>query len=143
MDRWEGIAEGMGEEGNWCVNCEAEWWWLWCGVRVLGRGTGELGVGAARRLEGAADWTVVRVVVRERREGAGEVKVLPSPPPIPLLTAPPAVAMVPGFEFCPSEVVVSGLVETVGATDFWPMMEACWPSWEIGMDVLLCVGEES
>ena len=62
---------------------------------------------------------MVRVVVSERRDGAGEVKVLPSPPPMPLvLTAPPAVAMVPGLEFAPSEFVVSGLVDTVGATDF-------------------------
>lgn len=49
------------------------------------------------RLEGAADWMVVRVVVKERTEGAGEEKVLPSPPPIEL-RGPPTVDLVPAFD---------------------------------------------
>ena len=51
------------------------------------------------RADGAADCMVVRVVVKERTDGAGEENVLPSPPPIPVeLRAPPAVALVPAFE---------------------------------------------
>jgi len=59
--------------------------------------------------------------VRERTEGAGEEKVLPSPPVRPLeLNAPPAVTVVPVFELAVavSELTVSLVVETVGAADF-------------------------
>ena len=58
------------------------------------------------------------VVVRERSEGAGDENVLPSPPPWKLeLRAPPVVAIVPAFDTAPSELTVSGLVDTVGAAD--------------------------
>ena len=94
-----------------------EFWWPWFELGIA-KGAADPAAGAARRFDGAADCTVVKVVVRDRKDGAGEVKVLPSPPPMPLvLTAPPAVAIVSGFEFAPSEVAVSGLVDTVGATD--------------------------
>ena len=59
--------------------------------------------------------------MRERTEGAGEEKVLPSPPVRPLeLRAPPAVTVVPAFELAVavSELTVSFVVETVGAVDF-------------------------
>lgn len=74
-------------------------------------------------------------------EGAGEEKVLPSPPPTPFeLTAPPTVAVVPGVDWAASETV-SWLVDTVGAIDLLPIVGACWPSFDTGIDVLLCEGE--
>lgn len=52
-----------------------------------------------RRWDGAEDCMVVKVVVRDRTDGAGEENVLPSPPPLLLeLNAPPVVAAVPVFE---------------------------------------------
>ena len=71
-------------------------------------------------VDGAADCTVVKVVVKDRTEGAGEEKVLPSPPPCEL-KPPPAVAMVPVLEYAASEIAVSPLVEMVGALDFTPV----------------------
>jgi hypothetical protein len=68
-------------------------------------------------LAGAADWTVVTVVVKERTLGVGEENVLPAPPTPFELRAPAAVFIVPALD-CPSEWVVSALVETVGAADF-------------------------
>ena len=60
---------------------------------------------AARRFGAAPDCMVVNVVVMDRKEGAGEEKVLPSPPPSPPweLTAPPTVAAVPALEYAASE----------------------------------------
>jgi len=101
-------------------------------------------LGPCRRLEGAADWMVVRVVVRERTEGAGEENVLPSPPVRPLeLRAPPTVTVVPAFEsaVAVSELTVSVVVETVGAADFLLIDCGCWSSLETGRDSLLCEGE--
>ena len=58
----------------------------------------------AIRLDGAADWMVVRVVVRDRIDGAGEENVLPSPPPRPLeAMVPPPVVQVPAFDRSASE----------------------------------------
>lgn len=49
---------------------------------------------------------VVNVVVRDLTDGAGEEKVLPSPPPSRCeLTPPLVVAAVPAFEVAPSETV--------------------------------------
>ncbi len=94
-----------------------------------------------RRLEGAVDCIVVNVVVSDLTDGAGEEKVLPSPPPTPLeLTAPPRVAVVAAFEWAASDTV-SGLVDTVGAIDLLPIVGAAWSSLETGIDVLLCEGE--
>ena len=76
------------------------------------------------RVEGAADWMVVRVVVKERTEGAGEEKVLPSPPPLEL-RAPPAVDLVPALEWAVSEFKVSGSVATVGAADLLLIVGGC------------------
>ena len=68
--------------------------------------------------EGAVDCMVVSVVVRERAEWFGEEKVLPSPPSRQLeLRAPPAVAVVPALECAASELMVSGMVLSVGAAD--------------------------
>lgn len=74
--------------------------------------------------DGAADCTVVRVVVRDRTDGAGEEKVLPSPPPLELMP-PPAVADVPALENAVSDIVASPFVERVGATDFLPFAMGC------------------
>ena len=55
-------------------------------------------------MEGAADCMVVSVVVRDRTDGAGDEKVLPSPPVIPLeLMAPPPVALEIAFDCAASE----------------------------------------
>jgi hypothetical protein len=67
-------------------------------------------------VDGAADCTVVKVVVNERTECAGDEKVLPSPPPCEL-NPPPPVAIVPALEYPASEIAVSPLVDTVGAVD--------------------------
>jgi hypothetical protein len=56
-------------------------------------------------------------VVNERTDGAGDEKVLPSPPPRELIP-PPAVAIVPALEYAASEMAVSPFVEMVGAVDF-------------------------
>lgn len=98
----------------------------------------------AKRLDGAADCIVVRVVVRERTDGVGDEKVLPSPPPLPLeLKAPPAVTVVSAFEYAASELIVSGFVDTVGAADLLPIVGGGCPSFESGSDNLLCEGETS
>lgn len=70
---------------------------------------------------GAADCIVVRVVVNDRTEGAGEEKVLPSPPAPCELTAPPAVVTVPALDCAVSDCVVSGFVDSVGAADLLPL----------------------
>ena len=85
---------------------------------------------------------VVRVVVKERTDGAGEENVLPSPPPTPLvLKAPPAVVVVPAFECAASEWVVSGFVETVGAADLFPALGCGWSVEETSSERLLSVGD--
>lgn len=57
------------------------------------------------------------MVVSDRTDGAGEEKVLPSPPPWELIP-PPTVAIVPALEYAASEIAVSPFVEIVGAVDF-------------------------
>lgn len=72
---------------------------------------------------------VVRVVVRERTDGAGDENVLPSPPLMPLeLTVAPNVAVVPALEVAVSELTVSALVARVGAVDLLLMVGGCCPS---------------
>lgn len=68
-------------------------------------------------VEGAVECTVVRVVVIDRIEGAGDEKVLPSPPPWVLNPSVPVVN-VPVLEYAASENAASSLVEMVGAADF-------------------------
>jgi hypothetical protein len=68
-------------------------------------------------VEGAVECTVVRVVVMDRIEGAGDEKVLPSPPPWVLNPSVPVVN-VPALEYAASENAASPLVEIVGAADF-------------------------
>lgn len=60
--------------------------------------------------DGAADCTVVNVVVNERTDGAGDENVLPSPPPY---TPPFPVTVVPAFEYPASDRVVSPFVDSV------------------------------
>lgn len=60
----------------------------------------------------ATDWTVVRVVVRERTEGAGEEKVLLMPPSVLA-----AVALVPALDPAASLIAVSAVVESVGGLE--------------------------
>lgn len=68
---------------------------------------------------------MVRVVVSDRTEGAGDEKVLPSPPPMPLeLNVAPSVAVVPAFEAAVSELTVSAFVARVGAVDLLLMVGA-------------------
>jgi len=84
---------------------------------------------------------VVKVVVRDLTDGAGEENVLPSPPPTPFeLTPPPTVTAVPAFEGAASETV-SWVVDTVGAIDLLPIVGGCWPSFETGIETLLCEAE--
>lgn len=85
---------------------------------------------------------MVKVVASDRTEGAGDEKVLPSPPPMPLeLTVAPNVAVVPAFEVAASELTVSAFVARVGAVDLLLMVGACCPSWDAGKDTLLCEGD--
>lgn len=58
-------------------------------------------------LEGALDWMVVNVVVRERSEWFGDENVLP----------PPTVWLLPVSALDLMECTVSGFVATVGAVD--------------------------
>lgn len=72
---------------------------------------------------------VVKVVVSDRTDGAGEENVLPSPPLIAAeLTVAPNVAVVPAFEVAASELTVSAFVAKVGAVDLLLMVGACFPS---------------
>ena len=89
--------------------------WAWLGRAVLFSG-------------GAADCTVVSVVVIDRSDGAGEENVLFRSPSVL-----GAVALVPAPEGAPSETAVSAVVASVGARDFCC---AC-PSFEIATECLL------
>lgn len=96
-----------------------------------------------RKAEGAADCIVVRVVVNERTEGAGEVNVLPSPPSIPFkLRPPPVVPLVSAFD-CVSECTVSGYVPCVRAGHLVLDVRGCWSSLDVRSDCLLCEGDSS
>lgn len=108
-----------GDAGNWWEKCRA------CGL--LGFAL-PFEVGAAL---GAADCIVVRVVVNERREGAGDENVLSAPRPE--LTPHPTVAFVPcpedaACEGAASECAPSGSVETVAAVDLFPIVGGGRPS---------------
>lgn len=59
------------------------------------------------------DWTVVRVVVMERTDGAGEEKVLLRSPSVRA-----AVALVPAPDGAWSDIAVSAVVASVGGLDF-------------------------
>ena len=69
--------------------------------------------------EGAVDCTVVRVVVRERSEGAGDENVLP-PPPVVAPVRPPDDPVLDDL------VVVSGLVD--GVDGLWLFADGDFPS---------------
>lgn len=96
--------------GNWCENC------IPCVLLVV-----EL-CGAACA-GGAAECIVVRVVVKDRTDGAGDENVLSGPRPE--LSPPPIVADVPAAdeaacEGAASECAIS--VDMVGASDLFPMV---------------------
>jgi hypothetical protein len=78
------------------------------------------------------DWTVVRVVVMERTDGAGEEKVLLPPPSVR-----GAVALVPAPEGATSDIAVSAVVARVGGRD----LPGSWLSRDGENDLLLCVKE--
>lgn len=71
---------------------------------------------------------MVKVVAKERTEGAGEEKVLSLPPSVLA-----AVALVPTPDGAASDMKVSAFVARVGALDLgWN-----WLSWEIETECLL------
>jgi hypothetical protein len=75
---------------------------------------------------------VVRVVAKERTDGAGEEKVLSLPPSVLA-----AVALVPAPDGAASDMIVSALVARVGALDLgW-----IWLSWDIETECLLWESE--
>jgi hypothetical protein len=78
--------------------------------------------------EGAVDCTVVRVVVRERSDGAGDENVLP-PPPVVAPVRPPDDSALDDF-------VVSALVERVGAVDLLLKVGGLWLPADGGPDSL-------
>jgi hypothetical protein len=81
---------------------------------------------------GAVDWTVVRVVVMERRDGAGEENVLFLSPSVRA-----AVALVPAPDGARSDIAVSAVVPSVAGRDLvW-----IWLSREGDRERLLCVKE--
>jgi hypothetical protein len=71
----------------------------------------------------AAECIVVRVVVKDRTDGAGDEKVLSAPRPV--LTPPPTVADVPAADDAPLEGAASECatsVDIVGADDLLPIV---------------------
>jgi len=90
-----------------------------------------------------AECMVVRVVVRERTDGAGDENVLSAPlpeltPPTVALVAPPDDA---AWEGAASECATSGSVEFVCAIDLFPMVGGGWSSSD-RMECLLCCNED-
>jgi hypothetical protein len=76
----------------------------------------------------AVECTVVRVVVSDRRDGAGDENVLSAP--LPVLGPPPTVADVPAPDEAPWDCVASASVDIVGATDRFPIVGGGRPSTE-------------
>lgn len=72
--------------------------------------------GPPSMVDGAVDWMVVSVVVKERSEWLGDENVL-LPAPSFELKPPTAVLLVPAFDCPASELMVPALVATVGAAD--------------------------
>ena len=81
---------------------------------------------------GAVLWTVVKVVVREWTDCAGDEKVLFRSPSVFA-----AVALVPALDCTASDTVVSAVVDNVGAMD----LGGARLSWEIDRERLLCETE--
>lgn len=82
------------------------------------------------------DCTVVRVVVMERMEWAGEEKVLLAPPSVRA-----AVALVPALEAPASLMVVSAVVERVGGRDWVAGEWWAWSREATGTESRLRAGE--
>ena len=96
--------------------------------------------GLLSRFPGAVLWIVVKVVDKDRTDGAGEENVLPSPPRSCVLLAPPPVVNVPAFERPASLCVVPGWVAIVGAIDLVPAVRlSSLMSVELGSEAWLCV----
>jgi hypothetical protein len=92
----------------------------------------------------AVECIVVRVVVNDRRDGAGDENVLSAP--LPVLGTPPTVADVPAPDEAPWDCAASASVDIVGATDRFPIVGGGRPSTEErherllrSMDVVLAV----
>jgi hypothetical protein len=100
-----------------------------------------LGVGFATPFAAVlAECIVVRVVARDRSDGAGDEKVLSAPRPV--LGPPPTVPAVPAPDEAPcdcaaSECAKSGSVDDVGATDLFPIVGGGRPSTEERKESLL------
>lgn len=111
--------------GNWCENCI---------VALFGAGL------FAGTVAGAADCMVVRVVVIDRTDGAGEENVLSAPrPEVPY----PIVAFVPSpddgaCDGAASECAFSASVDIVAAIDLFPIVGGGRPSSDDRTDCLLC-----
>lgn len=89
---------------------------------------------------GAVLCIVVKVVVNDRTDGAGDENVLPSPPGSCVLIAPPPVVNVPAFERPASLCVVPECVAMVGAIDLVPPVQLpALSSMDVVKDVWLCV----
>ncbi len=96
--RCAGKALGGGEVGNWCTKCML-WVLFVCELWCVPVGT-----------FGATDCIVMRVVVSDRTECAGEEKVLSAP--LPELTPHPAVVFVP----CPDDGACEGAASECAAS---------------------------
>jgi len=108
--RCAGRAVGGGELGNWCENCT-----VWELLPLDAPFPLVVGAGAT------AECMVVRVVVKDRMDGAGEEKVLSTPRPL-LMPPPSVLAPSPDDAVCDgatSECATSVL--TVAAVDWLPV----------------------
>lgn len=126
--RCGGIALGSGDVGNWCEKCTA------CDVLLL-----EV---VCDCVPGAAECIVVKVVVRERTEGAGDENVLSTP--LPLLA--PIVCAVcwpedGACEGAASEWATSVLI--VATIDLFPIVGGGCPSSEERIEVRRLLSDES
>jgi hypothetical protein len=91
---------------------------------------------------GAAECIVVRVVVKDRTDGAGDEKVLS---PWPVLIPPPMVADVPAADDAPCEGAASECgpsVDIVGAEDLLPMVGGWCPSSDMVIEFRLWLNED-
>jgi hypothetical protein len=111
--------------------------WAWMGEPAFVRLASPLFAGIMA--DGAVDWSVVSVVVKDSCDCLGEEKVL-FPPPSRELSAPPPV---PALEWPASECIVSGFVATVGAADRVLMTRPLNPDVPSSYDVTLPVLCES
>ena len=131
-DAGEAVGNGWSKWMIWELD-----WFDWCGWLLV-----ELWFWVPPMPLGASDCIVVRVVVSERTDGAGDEKVLS--PPRRDSKPPFAVRLVPARDDAPCdtavmdrEVYVSWSVETVGAIDRPPVVGGGRPSVDSRGDSLL------